>query len=177
MRILVLLFAACALFAHPRELFPPWPAVWTSYDTRPKDCHRGFRDARGRMILVGVETFGDLRTEEARQAVTLLVNERGFWSEPIRISEPGIVYFSDFAVDASGKVWITWSEFGAGVWRVMTRTWDNGTLGTAQELSGGASVSLQPVIAALPSGEVYAAWEADAGGRFEIRGRSWKGGK
>lgn len=158
-------------------MFPPWPAVWTSYDTRPKDCHRGFRDARGRLILVGVETFGDLRTEEARQAVTLLVNERGFWSEPVRISAPGIVYFSSFAVDNAGKVWITWSEFGNNVWHVMARSWDKGALGPLEELSGGSSVSLQPVIAALPSGEIYAAWEADAGGRFEIRGRSCKAGK
>jgi hypothetical protein len=157
-------------------LFPPWPAIWSSYDTRPKDCHRAIVDKQGRLVLVGVETTGDPRTVEARQAVTMLVNEKGFWSAPIRISEPGIVYFSAFTVDTAGKVWIAWSEFKGNVWHIMARTWDRGKLGVPVQVSSEAAVNLQPAIAALPSGEVYVAWQA-AADRFQIRGRAWRDGR
>ena len=128
------------------------------------------------MVLVGVETIGDPRSVEARQAITMLVNEKGFWSEPIRISEPGIVYFPAFTVDGAGKVWIAWSEFKANVWHIMARTWERGKLGAAVEVSSAAAVNLQPAIAALPSGEVYVAWQA-AGDRFQIRGRAYRDGR
>jgi len=172
--------AAGSLAAQRREapgpVFPPWPALWSSYNTRPKDCHRARLDARRRLILVGVETIGDSRTVEARQAVTMLINDKGFWSEPIRISEPGIVYFPAFAVDASGKVWIVWSEFGRNAWQIVARTWEAGKLGPRVEVSSGG-VNLQPAVAALPSGEIYTAWESSENGRFLIRGRSFRDGR
>ena len=158
-------------------LFPPWPALWSSYNTRPKDCHRAIVDGRGRLILVGVETIGDPRTVEARQAITMLVNEKGFWSEPIRISEPGIVYFPAFAVDVAGKVWIAWSEFERSSWRIVARTWETGKLGPVEDVSGATPVNLQPAVAALPGGEIYVAWEAAENGRFLIRGRSFRDGR
>src|SRR5579864_7682769 len=177
MRTLALALFICTLAAAP-QIFPPWPAIWSSFDSRPKDCHRGLVDASGRLILVGVETFGDLRTVAARQAVTMLVNEKGFWSEPIRISEPGIVYFSDFAVDGTGRVWVVWSEFKANRWSVMARSWDRGKLGVAAEVSSPAStVNLQPAVAAVASGEIYVAWESADKGRFCIEGRGLREGR
>ena len=43
----VLLFCsaalACAAAAQPpaarENLFPPWPALWSNSDTKPRDCH------------------------------------------------------------------------------------------------------------------------------------------
>jgi hypothetical protein len=169
-----LLFAAAAV--APAQLFPPWPAVWSSYNTRPKDCHSAFVDRQGRMVLVGIETAGDPRTVEARQAVTMLINEKGFWSAPVRVSEPGIVYFPAFTVDPAGKVWIVWSEFQKNTWNIMARAWDGGKPGTPVQVSSEAAVNLQPAIAALPSGEIYVAWQA-GGDRFRIRGRSFRDGK
>src|SRR5215469_16954255 len=125
-KLLILLMTAGS--ARAQNIFPDWPKIWSSYDTRPKDCHQAVIDASGRKILVGVETIGDPRTMSARQAITLLVNEHGFWSEPIAISATGVVYFPALAVDANGKVWIAWSQFENNVWTVMVRAWDHGKL-------------------------------------------------
>lgn len=157
-------------------LFVEFPPVWTSYDTKPRACHQGVIDASGRMILLGVETPGDLRSVEARQAIVLIANERGFWTDPCRISSEGIVYFPSMALDAQSRVWIAWSDFEKDRWSIRVRTWDRGKPGATQEVSNGAIVNLQPSIAVLPSGEVYVAWAAGENGRFEIRGRSWKNG-
>ena len=58
----------------------------------------------------------------------------------------------------------------------MARTWERGKLGVTVELSNSA-VNLQPSIAALPSGEVYVAWETAANGRFQIQGRAFRDGR
>jgi DNA-binding NarL/FixJ family response regulator len=71
------LLIACAAVAPAQRrsadgpLFPPWPAVWSSYNSRPKDCHRAVVDKQGRMVMVGVETIGDSRSVEARQSITM----------------------------------------------------------------------------------------------------------
>ena len=171
---LSILLGAC--FASSADLYPPWPKIWTSYNTRPKDCHQAVIDRAGRKILVGVETIGDPHTTGSHQAVTLLVNEKGFWTAPIFLSAPGIVYFPALAVDAAGKVWIAWSQFDQGVWHVLARAWDHGTLGAVAELDRGSRISLEPALAALPSGEIFAAWAGVLNGRFTIRGSTWHGG-
>lgn len=173
--VLILLAGVC--LASGADLFPPWPKIWSSYNTRPKDCHQALIDRAGRKILVGVETIGDPHTMSAHQAITLLINERGFWTERISVSAPGIVYFPALAVDQAGKIWIAWSEFDNGVWRVLARAWERGTLGPVAELERGSRIGLEPTLAALPSGEVFAAWTAEVKGRFAIRGATWRGGQ
>ena len=171
------LASALAQPSLPKEkLFPAWPALWSSYDTKPRDCHLAILDPAGREILVGVETVGDLRTQDALQTITLIVHEKGFWSEPYRISSPGTVYFPAAALDSKGRVWVAWSEFDGRGWKVMVRSWDRGRLGPAVELSDGLPVNLQPTLAATSAG-MFVAWEAAAGARFEIRGRSYSNGR
>jgi hypothetical protein len=174
-KLLILLMTAGA--ARGQNIFPDWPKIWSSYNTRPKDCHQAVIDTSGRKILVGVETIGDPRTMSARQAITLLVNEHGFWSEPIAISATGIVYFPTLAVDANGRVWIAWSQFENSVWTVMVRAWDHGKLDAAVDLGRGSRINLLPALAVLSSGEVFAAWQAEVKGRFAIRGSTLRGGR
>lgn len=155
---------------------PQTPIPQVAFETHPKDCHVGIVDATGRKVLVGIETIGDPRTVEARQAVTLLVYDKGYWSDPIFVSAPGTVYFPALAVSPDGAVWVAWSELAHSAWRIMVRRWHLGALGIAEEVSGGSPVSLQPTLAALPSGGIYVAWESGVGGRFRVEGRDWEKG-
>jgi len=179
--ILALLVAGYVLPAAGQipqaSLFPPWPDLWSSYDTKPRDCHLAVVDPAGRKILVGVETVGDARTKAALQVITLIVNDKGFWSDPYRVSSPGTVYFPALAVDSGGRVWVAWSEFDGRVWKLMVRDWNLGRFGPPVELSGATPVNLQPTLAAMPSGGLFVAWEAAIGGRFEIRGRLYRNGQ
>ena len=170
---------ACCLSlpAACQSIFPPWPKIWSSYNTRPKDCHQAVIDKTGRKILVGVETIGDPRTMGARQAITLLINEKGFWTEPIAISAPGIVYFPSLTVDPRGRIWIAWSQFQNNVWTVMARAWDHGSLEPPVDLGRDSRINLMPSLTALPSGDIFAAWQAEASGRFAIRAAMFHDGK
>jgi hypothetical protein len=69
---------ACAAVA-PAETLRRWAAVpavaglWSSYKSRPKDCHRAVVDKQVRIVMVGAEKIGDSRSVEARQWITMLV--------------------------------------------------------------------------------------------------------
>ena len=159
----------------PGKLFPEWPEVWSSFDTHPKDCHLGLRDRRGRLITVGVETRGDPRTMAARQQITMLVNERGLWTDPIEISRPGVVYFPALTVASDGSVWVAWSEFDGAEWHIRLRSWLDGELGPAHRVSYG-EVNVQPTLVAARRG-IAVAWQAAKDGRFEIQGSVYRDGK
>jgi alpha-L-rhamnosidase len=163
--------------SSPTTISVPFPPLWSGYNTRPKDCHVALVEKSGRKILAGVETIGDLRSRHSKQQATLLVLEKGFWSDPIPLSNPGVVYFPSVAVAGDGAVWLAWSEFEAGGWHIKARSWTKGALGPISTLSSGARVNLKPTIVALSGGEVFVAWEAGVNQRFHIHAASLRGGR
>jgi hypothetical protein len=122
-----------------------------------------------------LQDWSSLVTKGNGDQVKLLRYDGKHWSTPVDITAPGVdVWRPCIAVDASGQVWVIWSQNENGNWDLYARSYDPGERRKSeiQRVTTESGSDINVVAATSRSGKVWLAWQRWEGIDFAIRAQS-----
>jgi hypothetical protein len=150
-------------------------AAWVTY-TSGID-----RDERAQRFEKEPADFAFLAKEPGGDQLWLRVQKNGIWGDPLAItSGHGDLYKCNVAVDGKGKAWIFWAENknwpkqDLANFEIWARSFDNGKLSEAVNLSQNPGSDVNAVAATDGKGQVWVAWQGARDNKFRILERHQK---
>ncbi|MCI0338462.1 MAG: hypothetical protein L0226_12870 [Acidobacteria bacterium] len=141
--------------------------AWIAYmQFTPNPKFTGFRMG----LREELKRFDELAESSKGDQIMLVRYQRGAWSEPIAVSEPGGDLFKPaLAVDSTGRVWTFWSANQEGNFDLLARSFTDGKGGKTLRLTSDRGPDIAPVAATDSKGNVWVVWQAFRNGRSQIR--------
>jgi hypothetical protein len=133
------------------------------------------RDERARAWDKAPEDLSFLNKPSGGDQLWLRVQKGGAWSEPIAVtSGGGDLYKCNVTVDGKGRAWIFWSQNqnwpkpGIANFEIMARSFEEGKLSDAVNVSGNAGNDVNATATADAEGRIWVAWQGARDNVFRI---------
>ncbi len=136
------------------------------------------RDERGRQWDKEPADLSFLNKPSGGDQLWLRALQGGKWSAPLAVTPgKGDLYKCAVAVDGQGNAWLFWSEQKKnGNFDIWARSFKNGRLSDAQQLTSAKGNDICPVAATDAKGRVWVAWQGARKNVFCILARHQKNG-